>query len=90
MGEVIKARKLECVIQEIGLKVLYYNYLRSDTRGLWIITQYTCGFQFFLPKIPTLAEFWCKAIMMEKNILSEMVKIDKFINCKIIGEDENF
>ena len=30
MGEVIKARKLECVIQEIGLKVLYYNYLRSD------------------------------------------------------------
>ena len=31
MGEVIKARKLECVIQEIGLKVLYYNYLRSDT-----------------------------------------------------------
>ncbi|MCL4480905.1 MAG: hypothetical protein M1113_05420 [Candidatus Thermoplasmatota archaeon] len=33
MGEVIKARKLECVIQEIGLKVLYYNYLRSDTRA---------------------------------------------------------
>ena len=32
MGEVIKARKLECVIQEIGLKVLYYNYLRSDKR----------------------------------------------------------
>jgi IS5 family transposase len=31
MGEVIKARKLEYVIQEIGLKVLYYNYLRSDT-----------------------------------------------------------
>ena len=34
MGEVIKARKLECVIQEIGLKVLYYNYLRSDTRAI--------------------------------------------------------
>ncbi len=33
MGEVIKAGKLECVIQEIGLKVLYYNYLRSDTRA---------------------------------------------------------
>ena len=33
MGEVIKARKLEYVIQEIGLKVLYYNYLRSDTRA---------------------------------------------------------
>ena len=33
MGEVIKAKKLECVIQEIGLKVLYYNYLRSDTRA---------------------------------------------------------
>ena len=33
MGEVIKARKLECIIQEIGLKVLYYNYLRSDTRA---------------------------------------------------------
>ncbi len=33
MGEVIKARKLECVIQEIGLKVLYYNYLRNDTRA---------------------------------------------------------
>ena len=31
MGEVIKARKLECVIQEIRLKVLYYNYLRNDT-----------------------------------------------------------
>ena len=31
MGEVIKARKLECVIQEIGFKVLYYNYLRNDT-----------------------------------------------------------
>ena len=31
MGEVIRARKLECVIQEIGLKVLYYNYLRNDT-----------------------------------------------------------
>jgi hypothetical protein len=29
----IKARKLECIIQEIGLKVLYYNYLRSDTRA---------------------------------------------------------
>ena len=41
MGEVIKARKLECVIQEIGMKVLYYNYLRSDTRGLWIITQHS-------------------------------------------------
>ena len=33
MGEVIKARKLECVIQEIGLKVLYYNYLRCNTRA---------------------------------------------------------
>ena len=33
MGEVIKARNLEYVIQEIGLKVLYYNYLRSDTRA---------------------------------------------------------
>ena len=33
MVEVIKAGKLECVIQEIGLKVLYYNYLRSDTRA---------------------------------------------------------
>ena len=33
MGEVIKARKLECVIQEIELKVLYYNYLRNDTRA---------------------------------------------------------
>ena len=33
MGEVIKARKLECVIQEIGVKVLYYNYLRNDTRA---------------------------------------------------------
>ena len=33
MGEVIKARKLECVIQEIRLKVLYYNYLRNDTRA---------------------------------------------------------
>ena len=33
MGEVIKARKLEYVIQEIGLKVLYYNYIISDTRG---------------------------------------------------------
>ena len=33
MGEVIKARKLECVKQEIGLKVLYYNYLRSDKRS---------------------------------------------------------
>ncbi len=31
MGEIIMARKLECVIEEIGLKVLYYNYLRSDT-----------------------------------------------------------
>ena len=27
------ARKLECVILEIGLKVLYYNDLRSDTRA---------------------------------------------------------
>ena len=33
MGEVIKARKLECVMQEIGLKVLYYNCLRNDTRA---------------------------------------------------------
>ena len=33
MGEVIKARKLEYVIQEIGFKVLYYNYLRNDTRA---------------------------------------------------------
>jgi hypothetical protein len=33
MGEVIKARKLEYVIQEIGLKALYYNYLRSDARA---------------------------------------------------------
>ena len=32
-GEVIKARKLEWVIQDIGLKVLYYNYLRNDTRA---------------------------------------------------------
>ena len=32
MGDVIKARKLECVIQEIGMKVLYYNCLRSDTK----------------------------------------------------------
>ena len=32
MGEIMKTRKLECVIQEIGLKVLYYNYLRSDTK----------------------------------------------------------
>ena len=31
MGEIMKTRKLECVIVEIGLKVLYYNNLRSDT-----------------------------------------------------------
>jgi hypothetical protein len=33
MVEVIKARKVEYFIQEIDLKVLYYNYLRSDTRA---------------------------------------------------------
>ncbi len=33
MGEIIKARKLEYVIQEISLKVLYYNFLRNDTRA---------------------------------------------------------
>ncbi|MCL4480481.1 MAG: transposase [Candidatus Thermoplasmatota archaeon] len=33
MGEIIKVRKLEYVIQEIGFKVLYHNYLRSDTRA---------------------------------------------------------
>ncbi len=32
-GEVIKARNLEYVIQEIPLKVLYYNYMRSDTKA---------------------------------------------------------
>ena len=32
MGEIIRARKSEYMIQEIGLKVLYYNMMRENTR----------------------------------------------------------
>ncbi len=33
MGEVIRARKLEYITQEVGLKVLYYNHMRQNTIG---------------------------------------------------------
>ncbi len=33
MGEVIRARKPEYMIQEVGLKVLYCNIMRENTIG---------------------------------------------------------
>ncbi len=33
MGEVIKARKPEYISQEVGMKVLYYNVMRQNTRA---------------------------------------------------------
>ena len=33
MGEIIRARKPEYMIQEVGLKVLYYNMMRENTIG---------------------------------------------------------
>ena len=33
MGEVIRARRTDYMIQEVGLKVLYYNMMRGNTIG---------------------------------------------------------
>ena len=33
MGEIIKARRTDYMIQEVGLKVLYYNMMRENTIG---------------------------------------------------------
>jgi len=33
MGEVIRARKPEYMIQEVGLRVLHYNIMRENTIG---------------------------------------------------------
>jgi transposase len=33
MGEVIRARRTDYMIQEVGLKVLYYNMMRKNTIG---------------------------------------------------------
>ncbi|HLH85496.1 MAG TPA: IS5/IS1182 family transposase, partial [Thermoplasmataceae archaeon] len=33
MGEIIRARKPAYMIQEVGLKVLYYNMMRENTIG---------------------------------------------------------
>ena len=35
MGEVIRARRTDYMIQEVGLKVLYYNIMRENTRTYW-------------------------------------------------------
>ena len=32
MGEIIRARRTDYMIQEVGLKVLYYNMMRENTR----------------------------------------------------------
>jgi transposase len=32
MGEIIKAKRTDYMIQEVGLKVLYYNMMRKNTR----------------------------------------------------------
>ena len=33
MGEVIRAKRADYKIQEVGLKVLYYNIMRENTRA---------------------------------------------------------
>ena len=33
MGEVIRARRTDYMIQEVGLKALYYNMMRENTIG---------------------------------------------------------
>ncbi len=32
MGEIIRARREDYMIQEVGLNVLYYNMMRENTR----------------------------------------------------------
>ncbi len=32
MGEIIRAKRTDYMIQEVGLKVLYYNMMRENTR----------------------------------------------------------
>jgi transposase len=32
MGEIIRAKRTDYMIQEVGLKVLYYNIIRENTR----------------------------------------------------------
>lgn len=33
MGEIIRAKRTDYMIQEVGLKVLYYNIMRENTRA---------------------------------------------------------